>query len=90
MAIFGACQKEYYFAQCKSKQHEIVIEPTVYSGFYARRPTRVPITLVKLYRSPRQHKRRRRAHVRAMLGHRLRAKGNVAHRALAVPLQDAR
>jgi hypothetical protein len=40
MAIFGACQKEYYLAQCKNKQHEIVIEPwTVYSGFYARRPT---------------------------------------------------
>eukprot|EP00964_Phaeocystis_antarctica_P020963 scaffold11598_cov73-Phaeocystis_antarctica.AAC.2 len=42
------------------------------------------------YRSPRQHKRRRRAHVRAMLSHRLRAKGDVAHWALAVPLQDVR
>ena len=77
------------FAHCKHKQHIIVSNrPSI--GFYARRPTCVPISLVKLYRSPRQHKRRRRAHVRAMLGHRLRAKGNVAHRALAVPLQDAR
>jgi hypothetical protein len=64
-------------------------EPTVYWLLRAPPTTRMPTFLVKL-RSPRQHKRRRRAHVRAMLGHRLRAKGNVAHRALAVPLQDAR
>ena len=40
------------FAHCKHKQHIIVSDqPSI--GFYARHPTRLPITLVKLYRSPR-------------------------------------